>query len=370
MSTDRLRAPVVRQRGGSIIEVMVGLVVALLVGLAATTSAVTFTAQQRQGVGVGGIAVNSTTVMTALRDDVAMAGLGFFGESAYLCPRLNLSVGANVLVNGTPFSPLQVTRQANGDVVDVVYGSRVESGAAVRVAAAPTPLQATLGSFLPAQVGQAVLLTPRPAPGAGAPPCLMRSVTTQVASTPTTAQRIDFAADGLHNAGVFATPSVFDDTGRVTDIGQLQWSRYRLDDQQQLVLERPLTGASAVVARDVVGFRVQYGVSSAAAGSTSLENWVDPTGAFASLDETNLRRVRAIRIALIVRSPQRQKPAADGSCDATAALPEPFPGTAGGGGAVAVAVAVAVGGGNEWMCWRYRTTTTIVPLRNVVMGLR
>lgn len=366
MSSDRLAPRRAAQRGASIIEVMVGLVIALLVGLAATTSAVSFTAQQRQGIGVGGVAVNSTTVMTALRDDVAMAGLGFFGESAYLCPRLNLSVGANVLVDGTLFSPLQVTRQPNADVIDVVYGSRVESGAAVRVDGAPTPLEAMLGSFLPAQVGQAVLLTPRPAAGAGATPCLMRSVTAQVASTPGTPQRVDFGAAGLHNAGVFTTPSVFDDTGRVTDIGQLQWSRYRLDDQGQLVLERPLTGATAVVARDVVAFRVQYGVSAAAAGSTSLENWVDPTGAFASLDANNLRRVRAIRIALIVRSPQRQKPAADGSCDATPAMPQPFPGTPGGGGAVAVAVDI----GGEWKCWRYRTTTTIVPLRNVVMGLR
>jgi type IV pilus assembly protein PilW len=361
------RAPCsARQRGASIIEVMVGLVVALLVGLAATTSAVTFTAQQRQGVGVGGAAVNSTTVMTALRDDIAMAGLGFFGESAYLCPRLNLSVGATVLVNGAPFAPLQVRREVAGDVLDVVYGSRVESGAAVRVDGAPTAVQAMLGSFLPVEVGQAVLLTPRPAAGAGAPPCLMRSVTAQVASTPTTPQRIDFAAAGQHNAAVFATPSVFDDTGRVTDIGQLQWSRYRVDDQQQLVLERPLTGARAVVARDVIGFRVQYGVSSAAAGSTSMENWVDPTGAFASLDAANLRRVRAIRIALIVRSPQRQKPAADGSCDATLTMPEPFPDSADGGGVVVA----SVGGADEWKCWRYRTTTAVVPLRNVVLGLR
>ena len=46
------------QRGLSIIELMVGLVVALLVGLAATSSAVMFGATQRQGIGVGGVAVN------------------------------------------------------------------------------------------------------------------------------------------------------------------------------------------------------------------------------------------------------------------------------------------------------------------------
>ena len=42
------------QRGLSIIEIMVGVVVALLVGLAAIGGAVSFTASQRQGIGTGG----------------------------------------------------------------------------------------------------------------------------------------------------------------------------------------------------------------------------------------------------------------------------------------------------------------------------
>jgi Tfp pilus assembly protein PilW len=49
------RSPTVRaaagQRGMSIIELMIGIVVALLVGLAAAGSAMMFTASQRQGIG-------------------------------------------------------------------------------------------------------------------------------------------------------------------------------------------------------------------------------------------------------------------------------------------------------------------------------
>jgi Tfp pilus assembly protein PilV len=74
-----------RQRGVSIIELMVGLVVAMLVGLAATSSAVVFTASQRQGIGVGGVVVNVGTALAALKNDAATAGLGFFGDSRYLC---------------------------------------------------------------------------------------------------------------------------------------------------------------------------------------------------------------------------------------------------------------------------------------------
>ena len=70
---DHLNRPRAAQRGLSIIELMVGIVVALLVGLAATGSAVMFTASQRQGIGAGGVAVNATTVMSAIKNDVASA---------------------------------------------------------------------------------------------------------------------------------------------------------------------------------------------------------------------------------------------------------------------------------------------------------
>ena len=50
----RASARSVRAARLSIIELMVGIVVSLLVGLAAVGSAISFTASQRQGIGTGG----------------------------------------------------------------------------------------------------------------------------------------------------------------------------------------------------------------------------------------------------------------------------------------------------------------------------
>ncbi len=346
-----------RQRGVSIVELMVGIVVALLVGLAATGSAITFTALQRQGVAAGGVAVNADTVLTSLRDDVTAAGLGFFGDSAYLCNRLNLSVGTTVVRNGTLFSPIQVTRQATGDQLDVLFGTSVESGAAVRVADATTGASVMLTSYLPTAVGQAVLLTPGPVVPASNVPCLLRTVTALVPASDTVRQQLTFANTGQHNQAAFTTPSAIDAEGRATNIGQLRFSRYRLVGTD-LVLERPLDGSSATVARDVIAFRVQYGITAAGAGSTSLEQWVEPDNTFASLTAANLWRVRAVRVGLIVRSPQRQKPDAAGNCNATEVQPTLFGRAAEGLGAA------------DWNCFRYRTSTVVVAMRNVVMGLR
>lgn len=342
-----------RQRGLSIIELMVGLVVALIVGLAASSSAIVFTASQRQGIGVGGVAVNVNTALAALKNDAASAGLGFFGDARFLCSRLNLSIGGTTHVDGTAFAPVLVTRAGGLDRIDVMQSTRVESGANVLLALPSTGVEASLKSFLPAAVGDAVLLSPETA----ADPCTVRTVTAIEAATVDTPQKVSFAAGGTHNDGAFTTvPTYSDSGGGVTLLGRLRWQRYRLNGTD-LVLERPLDGASAVLARNVIGLRAQYGVSSAVLSSKTLENWVDATGAFAALDVNNIPRVRAVRVGVVVRSPQREKPNSAGVCEASLAKPQLF------GATVEPDVA-------DWACYRYRTAVVVIPLRNLVLGIK
>jgi type IV pilus assembly protein PilW len=354
MFADRRPSPSpARQRGLSLIELMVGMVVALIVGLAATSSAVVFTASQRQGIGVGGVTVNVNTALSALKNDAATAGLGFFGDSRYLCASLNLGLGATAHWDGATFSPVRITRTAGLDRVDVLQASRVESGANVLLALPSTGATATLKSFLPAVVGDAVLLSPE----AAGTPCLVRTVTAVVASTDDTPQQLSFAGGGTHNDAAFATnPTFSDGGGGVTLLGQLRWQRYRLDGTN-LVLERPLDGASAVLARNVIAFRAQYGVSSLVPTSKTLETWEDATGTFASVDAASIARVRAVRVGVIVRSPQREKPKADGTCEASLAKPQLF------GAEVEPDV-------SDWQCYRYRSAVLVIPLRNLVLGIK
>ena len=343
-------------RGLSIVEVMVGLVVALLVSLTAVNSAISFTAAQRQGVGAVGSALNSAAVLSALKDDVAVAGLGFFGDSTYLCNTLNFSANSTVVANGTAFSPLQVNRTAAGDTIDTVFGTRVESGANVRLRAASNGTSSVLESYLPVAVGEAVLLAP--AVPDNARPCMVRTVTQVVPSTAVSPQQLAFDATGLHNVVVFATNPGFTDESRITQLGALNWSRYRVVGGN-LVLERPLQNTQAIIARNVISFRMQYGVS-ASAGNDTLQAWVDPAvgplGDFSSLNATNLPQVRAVRIGLIVRSPQPEKRDAAGNCVATVTKPALW-------GATPENL-----GNADWACWRYRTSSAVVPMRNLVLG--
>lgn len=340
-----------RQRGLSIIELMVGIVISLMVALVSVGSANVFSAMQRQGISTGGAAVNSASALAALKNDAALAGLGFFGDAQFLCNKLNLSVGASKLSDGADFTPVRITRETAGDRIDVFYGSQVAAGSNVLLNSTSAGTTAELRSLLPVAASQAVLLAP-PTPG---DPCLVRSVTAVTASTDTTKQQLSFGSTGSYNAAAFTTSVSYADRSRVTLLGDLQWSRYSLVGTD-LKLERPLNSASAVLARNVMAFRAEYGLAAAAAGSTTLESWQPATGTtFTALAAAALPRVRALRIGLVTRSPQREKANAAGVCEASSDKPVLF------GETITPDV-------SDWQCYRYRTTVVVVPLRNLVMG--
>jgi type IV pilus assembly protein PilW len=343
-----------RQKGVSLVEIMVGLVVALLIGLAATGSAAVFTASQRQGIGAGGVSVNANTALSALKGEAATAGLGFFGDSKFLCYALDLSTGSTIKYNAASFAPVRITADGTNSTVDILYATSVDSGANVLLKGTSDGTTATLGSLLPVSVGQAVLLSPG-TPGA-TKPCVVRTVTAVTNATNTSSEVLTFGSSGTYNGATFsAAPSFTADPGkdRIALIGDLRWSRYSVSSGK-LILERPLDGTSATLMRNVVAFRMQYGITGTGATDTTLTGWQDATGTdFAALSGAAVERVRALRIGLVTRSPQREKPDASGNCTASAAKPTLF------GSTVEPDV-------TDWQCWRFRSAVAVVPLRNFV----
>jgi type IV pilus assembly protein PilW len=336
------------QDGLSLVELMVALVVSLLVGLAAAGSAMMFAASKAQAIGSGGVSLNAGTALAAIKANAAIGGLGFFNGGAALCSTLNLSSGAVVQQNNAAFAPSRITRDGENDVLDVIHGSELVAGSSVLTAVYSDATSVQLKTLLPVTVGQTVLL----APAGGNGLCTVRTVTADTAATATTFQTLAFAATGNHNAAGFATPATYAADSRVAVLGPIVWNRYRLTGGN-LVLERPLAGTSAVLLRGVTMFRVQYGVA-ANATATTLDAWVNAEGAFAGLDASNIDRVRALRMGLMVQSPQLEKRDASGACATTTEAPAVFGSTP----------AAFTGTSTDWRCSRYRTATAVVPLRN------
>lgn len=355
MCADRRRRA---SRGFSIVEVMVGIVVALLIGLAATGSARFFGSSQRQGMAVGAMSTNVSSALGAIKTDIGTAGLGFFGDSLFACHKLDFSIGAAVKYDNAAFSPILVTRSGSNDRLDVISSSNVDGGANVLLSGSSDGSTATTQSRLPAEVGDAVLLAPA-TPG-GATPCMVRTVT-RVSNLPMEtakpAQTFEFGNSGEYNKAAFAAGQTYvgGNRDRIALLGRMFWSRYSMDGTK-LVFEQPLTGTRGTLLSNVLAFRVQYGISANATDKT-LTGWQDATGAtWATVSGATVDRVRALRIGVVTRSPQPEKKNGSGSCEASSAKPtDPFDNS--------VTVEPDV---TDWQCYRYRSAVLVVPLRNLV----
>lgn len=347
--------------GMSIIEMMVGLVVGLLVSLAAVSSAQMFTAAQRQSVGVGSGSANLASTLASIKADATNGGLGFFGDTGYLCTRLNVSLNGVVAANNSVFAPVRISRVGSDDVLDVMYGNDVSGGAGVRTSGDSNGTTATLKTFLPATTGQTVLLSSTVA----AAPCVLRTVTTTPnAPTFTVKEVLTFGNGGQYNQGTFSTNPTYADGSLVTLFGNPVWNRYALNGGA-LQMTNVLTGNTVTLLRNVIGFRVEYGVSAAAAASSVLDgsrsplsSWQKPTDVgWTTVDATNILRIKGVRIGVVTRSAQREKVNPQtGTCEASAAMPMLF--------GVTVTPDVA-----DWQCFRYRTQVVVAPLRNIIYGL-
>jgi type IV pilus assembly protein PilW len=164
--------------------------------------------------------------------------------------------------------------------------------------------------------------------------------------------------------------------------GALFERRYSIDTAKSVLQRTDNTGAAVVanepVASGIVDMQVQYGI--AADGAQNVTTWVDATaaagwdkpspkaGVAGATTKGRLQEIKAVRIALLARSSQYEKPTtgAGGACDATTGAP----GTHGASGWSTWAdfntANVATYPAADWRCYRYRSFEIVLPLRNVI----
>lgn len=139
-------------------------------------------------------------------------------------------------------------------------------------------------------------------------------------------------------------------------------NQYRVE-QNQLVAEHMFgTLATDVAADQVVQLKAQYGKDDGTNNGTvsnavyaADDGLVDGYSSTQPATATDWKRVKSIRIAVVARSAQREKPSvAGGACDTTAAAP-----TWSGG-------SIDISADADWQCYRYRVFETVVPLRNLL----
>ncbi len=374
-------------RGMSLIEILVGVAIALVATLVIFQVFSSSNASNRTTGGGNEAQISGNIGMFQLERDLKAAGMGF---------GTLLNAGTGCTVNGKnsagtalsfPLVPVLITPGAAGvpDQIDVLYGNSpyVVAG---RSFGSGTPYGVTTVSSGGIQPGDLAILT-----DSGTPPtvCELVEITDNSNADGLTVQHAlggytDFYSGSLgkvptHNLTHVAALNV---TGMLYDLGpspdpvhsavpQAALNQWRVSSGA-LTIANAMGAASAnPVAEGIVHLMAQYGVDDGTGGAPAVagDGIISPSE-WTSTAPANWSQVLAVRFALLARSPQAEKTAVTTTLPVWASGANTFTmrnldGTAGATGAIA---AGTPWNANDWRYYRYRVFESVVAMRNMIWG--
>ena len=310
----------VRQRGFSIVELMVAVTIAIITGVVVLQVLSTYEARRRT-VTVGNDAEMSAAVgLYMVERDVRMAGAGFTMPTGLLCGNgINLSFDGDVISDGQTIPFVRVTD--GGDAPDRIEVMRSDSvfgvapGAITKImpsAASDVSVENTVGL----RVGDLFVA----ASPDGIKPCTVM----QVSANPVkvgNSWNLQHGNNGspynpADPAGTYTNPIIYDVGDMVYNLGTFGLRSFQVvcndgaapSTTNSCVLgavdalagpDDPTIADLDALAAQVVDFQLQYGV--APANSQIVDEWVDATGAWADPGAADQRRIKAVRMAIVTR---------------------------------------------------------------------
>lgn len=392
-----------RQRGFSLVELMIASAIGLIVALA-VTSAVVSSGRQFSIISANATAQNSVQVGLSVMEAAARnAGSGFFANAQTICPTWNAYNGTTMVSNGARFMPARIVDGGGNGVSDtIVFTGGSGTGPLLATPVMVNTLGANIqvtnaGGFV--QGDYAVI----GAPGSGQPCTLFElteapSVVAACGGNATWCQLlVRTPNDGLNPGPVAFTtrptygfspggpggavgPAVVSRVGSVAagfrqDAFAVQCGalvRYNAFTTLALpgCTASPLAFGAGVdaIATDIVLMHAQYGISNAAASDVVVQ-WVNASGGSwgATPAVADIGRIKAIRIAIVARSREADGSSVTAACTNGAGVANTGPCSFEDAGAPVIDLsAVPVPAGRSWQNYRYRVHTAVLPLRSVI----
>lgn len=373
------------QRGLSIVELLVGMAIGLLAALAIVQGFSASEIGRRATTGQADAQQVGTMTGWRLMRELRLAGNGFAnGMNVWGC-RLLAWQGASALLPRTgawpaPFAGVPANLRllpvavldgggTNPDTVMVMSAGNSTGGAPMAV----TITSATQIETLPSvgfRTGDMLLVSN---PSANGGDCQIGQVDSSYSppsagqTAPTAVPTSSALAAPYNNANGFTVlPQPADYT--LMNIGATPtFALFGVSDQEQLVqldmLERVTLSTPAPIGENVVNLQVLYGVDDGSGGGVADDNvvddWVAPTGtwSFANLQANGeaARAIKALRLAIVVRSTERQGIQGPASLTLFPDLP--------------AAVQTTINHSVEQRSFQYQVYDTVVPLPNQRIAL-
>ncbi len=399
------------QTGFSLVELMVGIAIALIASLAIFQ---TFAAseEQRRTTGSGSEGLQGGTLaMAQVQAVVRNAGYNLMTPTdfTFTQPNRSVSIGVGVTIpNNTPVPTeflmgckIQNTAQRVAPILIKAGASAMASDTLFMMegSSATSPIPAKL---LTAHPQGSTSLTIRTTYGYALNQYVVVYEQSNVApvnqgttrDVPCTLAKITGISAGAISPGVITlstgTVAAYSDLAQVVNLGTNPlFQQLSVDSSRRLVLTNLQTNAQQYLADDVLTMKVQAGIDISA--DDLVDEWINPPASetmwinpnatptvpsVATLPVTpgtrSFNQIKALRIGLLLRSPQFERPnPVTGLCSTTGAGPfSVLPSVAGSSASrvpdMPVSPTYTLSGDER--CYRYNTVSAIVPLRNIIMS--
>ncbi len=398
------------QTGFSIVELMVGTVVAMLAILVIFNAFAMFEGQKRSTTSTNDLQATGMLALQAIEHDVRMAGYGLtVSVLGATFPACSTAAGyINAYQSGAattiPAAPIGITDGGSGsDKITVMYSTSAFAATPAMLAGgvlnssldvttsntATDPLCTTDPTKCVFRPGD-YLLVAQPSLGK---PCSRLRVTGTVNGATLTVQHATSdavnppAATNIFPPAAGTYPAGYDDAATdpavVINMGAMIRTLYAVSNNSLTSQDLTAVGGTAVnLASGVVLMKAQYGVATSGVADQSVDSWMAATDCTAAAGSgwstkqdpintalcfptaAHVPLVKAIRVAVVVRSSLLEKDNVTFTCTNNAGVnngPCAWADTS-----ANKAPLVDLSADPNWQRYRYRVFETIIPLRNVL----
>lgn len=352
MSPINCPPPIDHQAGFSLTEIMVGLAIGMLATLVIVQAMSGFESQKRVTTGTADAQTNGSIALYTLTSEIKKSGFGMMPtttDSALNC--------ASLTVNSNPdspnsLSPVSITDGVS-DTITIRFGNTGAGGVPTKITGlrSPTANDIAVTNNLGCKAndvslfmtgGACSMLVASEVPYTNAPASLVNTT-------------IRLQALGATDPAVAVGSSL-------VCLGPWTVNTYSVVNGNL-----NLNGVPDI--EGIVNIQAQYGIS-LTTNSNKIDQWVNPTGIWATPSVTNRNRIKAIRIAVVARNGKLEANQVTDTCsslsirpvtglcawDATSALPT----------TASDAPAIILTADPNWQRYRYRVFESIIPLRNII----
>jgi type IV pilus assembly protein PilW len=362
--------PAPAQRGFTLIELMVGLVLALLTVLL-ITQVMSDSEGRKRAVAMGSDAqVNGALSLFTLQRDIAMAGYGATAST----DALGCTVKAKYDTTGAPFTftlaPVVIGDGANGapDTITVLQSRTIGYSVPMLLTGVhlSTDNHFTVSSSLGATAGNLMIAVPATQDANNW--CTLFNVTNNTASPTTTlsANNVphETSASGKWNQPILPA-SGYINGSYLLNMGSIAYRTYSVDATGNLQLAElsPTSGATTTqeLFPQIVNLQAMYGKD------TDGDGVVDTYDNTTPISNAQWLQVMSIRVAVVARSNEYEKDVVTTSAPlwdvgTTSTISGPTTSTCG----TSKCIAIDVSSVADWQHYRYKVYDMIMPLRNVI----